>query len=564
MKLLNPAFFSAHPFRAITRAVLCALILTSCTPISPPTPLPSESTAPKAIEPTPPRPEEPTPPSTNDEVEILIEPFHFNERNDPSAAIDPSLLIQGDAAPDGSETNTFTQRPRYLPGELVDYVAQPGDTVPALAARFNTTEDQIMRNNPIIPVGATTMPPGFPMKIPISYRNPWGSAYQILPDALFAYGPYDASFNARAEVDRKPGWFKYYSTYVSGRNRRGGEIVQSIADDYSISPKLLLAILEYLTGALSEPRQPAEQKLTGVFGFPGVNSQSLNAQYNRLADYLNAAFYEYREGRMLTYELRDGQYYWADPWQNAASIALMQYFSRVLEPDAFFRAIGPDGFRRTYETLWGEIPPNAVTIEGSLTQPELRLPFEDNQSWAYTGGPHAAWGSSQPYAALDFAPPSSKTGCTPSDLWVVAPADGTVVRTATGLVILDLDGDGSERTGWNLLFLHLLTTSIPSTGTVVKTGDPLGHPSCDGGRSTGTHVHIARKYNGEWVSAGGILPFTLDGWHAEYGIGPYVGYLKRHSAIVIANSSADVSSLIHRGPAYVPTQTPTPKPRNAR
>ena len=212
MKLLNPAFFSAHPFRAITRAVLCALILTSCTPISPPTPLPSESTAPKAIEPTPPRPEEPTPPSAGDEVEILIEPIHFNERNDPSAAIDPSLLIQGDAAPDGSETNTFTQRPRYLPGELVDYVAQPGDTVPALAARFNTTEDQIMRNNPIIPVGATTMPPGFPMKIPISYRNPWGSAYQILPDALFAYGPYDASFNARAEVDRKPGWFKYYST----------------------------------------------------------------------------------------------------------------------------------------------------------------------------------------------------------------------------------------------------------------------------------------------------------------------------------------------------------------
>ena len=84
-----------------------------------------------------------------------------------------------------------------------------------------------MRNNPIIPVGAITMPPGFPMKIPISYRNPWGSAYQILPDALFAYGPYDASFNARAEVDRKPGWFKYYSTYVSGRNRRGGEIVRA-------------------------------------------------------------------------------------------------------------------------------------------------------------------------------------------------------------------------------------------------------------------------------------------------------------------------------------------------
>ena len=113
-----------------------------------------------------------------------------------------------------------------------------------------------MRNNPIIPADATTMPPGFPMKIPIHYRNPWGSAYQILPDALFGYGPYDVGFNPRAEVDRKPGWFKYYSAYVSQRSRRGGEIVQSIADDYSISPKLLLA----------SPRLPACSSRSAAFG----------------------------------------------------------------------------------------------------------------------------------------------------------------------------------------------------------------------------------------------------------------------------------------------------------
>src|SRR5512144_302246 len=53
-------------------------------------------------------------------------------------------------------------RPEYKPGELVDYIAQNGDTLPALAARFNTTVAEIMAANPIIPQEATTMPPGLP------------------------------------------------------------------------------------------------------------------------------------------------------------------------------------------------------------------------------------------------------------------------------------------------------------------------------------------------------------------------------------------------------------------
>src|SRR5215813_2001254 len=60
-------------------------------------------------------------------------------------------------------------RPEYKPGELVDYTAQTGDTLPALAVHFNTTVAEIMAANPIIPREATTMPPGFPMKIPIYY-----------------------------------------------------------------------------------------------------------------------------------------------------------------------------------------------------------------------------------------------------------------------------------------------------------------------------------------------------------------------------------------------------------
>jgi len=52
-------------------------------------------------------------------------------------------------------------RPEYGPGELVDYIAQSGDTLPALAARFNTTVDEIMEAIPVIPLIRFTGPRRF-------------------------------------------------------------------------------------------------------------------------------------------------------------------------------------------------------------------------------------------------------------------------------------------------------------------------------------------------------------------------------------------------------------------
>src|SRR3989304_196486 len=71
-------------------------------------------------------------------------------------------------------------------------------------------------------------------------------------------------------------------------------------------------------------------------------------------------------------------------------------------------------------------------------------------------------------------------------------------------------------------------------GTVVRQGAPLGPPSCEGGRATGTHFHFARRYNGEWTAAAGSLPIELDGWVAYYGEKPYEGTLGRGSKVVEA------------------------------
>jgi hypothetical protein len=173
-------------------------------------------------------------------------------------------------------------------------------------------------------------------------------------------------------------------------------------------------------------------------------------------------------------------------------------------------------------------------IPASLQQPQLILPFPPDRVWAYTGGPHATWGDSLPWGALDFAPPAVVGGCGYSTEWFTAPADGVIARSGDAAVVLDLDGDGDERTGWVVFFYHVAIDGRIAQGTKVTRGQNLGHPSCEGGRATGTHFHMARRYNGEWIEAGGPLAFDLDGWVAGYAETAYLGTLTRGSLIVTA------------------------------
>jgi hypothetical protein len=80
---------------------------------------------------------------------------------------------------------------------------------------------------------------------------------------------------------------------------------------------------------------------------------------------------------------------------------------------------------------------------------------------------------------------------------------------------------------------------------VLKQGDPVGRPSCEGGTATGTHVHIARKYNGQWIpAASSVLPFVMNGWIPVEGNRPYEGYLVRGSQTVRASTLSDTLSHI--------------------
>lgn len=463
------------------------------------------------------------------------------------AAVNRSNSTAGDsaAAPE-VQSASGSGRPNYRPGELVDYTAQSGDTLPALAIRFNTTVEEIRAANPFIPMDATSMPPGMPMRIPIYYLPLWGDPYQIIPDHAFVDSPTAIGFNTSAFIASQPGWLNGYRAYAGGEWRSGAGIVDYVATNFSVNPRLLLALLEYQAGALSDPATPATPY---VLGYIEKFHASVYLQLVWAANTLNNGYYGWRNGHLTTFDTAAGSQYRPDPWVNAGTAGLEYYFSRMLGGDAFTAAISPFGLARTYQEFFGDPWADEITlIPGSLRQPELPLPFPSGQVWTYTGGPHTGWGEGEPFAGIDFAPPSEHSGCfaAKSENHVIAMGDGMIVRSETGLVVLDLDGDGNERTGWVILYLHLATQGRAPLGLQVRRGDPVGLPSCEGGRTTGTHVHIARKYNGEWIPADGEIALILDGWVVRNGRQAYDGLLTKGGLTVIACDCSNANSQIRR------------------
>jgi LasA protease len=228
------------------------------------------------------------------------------------------------------------------------------------------------------------------------------------------------------------------------------------------------------------------------------------------------------------------------PALNAGTVALQYYLGQVYDSNGWVQSLSvAEGLPALYENMFGSQWLRVQQVEplfpADLVQPDLILPFFVGQVWSFTGGPHGAWEHDGAMAALDFAPIDDHSGCAQSPNYALASAPGLIVRSRYGVVVIDLDGDGQEQTGWTLLYLHIAKDGRIEQGEWVETGDLLGHPSCEGGLATGSHIHIARKYNGEWIPADGPLPFILSGWMAHAGEKPYQGTLTRDGVSIRAS-----------------------------
>jgi LasA protease len=465
------------------------------------------------------------------------------DRATPTETADPPII---EIRPE----NTAITTPVSVPVDTAPllYYTQAGDTLPVVAIRFGVNVDDINSPTGSIPK-AGLLTPNTLLIIPHMLVNTT-SPVKIIPDSELVYSPSAVDFDVADYINKAGGYLSRYKEWLGSTQwTSGAEIIQRIATENSINPRLLLALVEYQGGWVYGEPSNAKQE-----DYPlGKVELSLRGLYSQLAwavNQLSIGYYGWREGWVTDIQFSDGISARLAPDLNSGTVAIQYYFAQIYETPGWLGAIdATTGLPALYERMFGNPWIRAMEVEPlyppNLSQPEMILPFLVGQVWSYTGGPHGAWERDGARAAIDFAPGSTESGCVKSDAWVVASAPGLIIRAGNGAIMEDLDGDGNEQTGWDILYMHVNDLRVKA-GDWVETSDLLGHPSCEGGIATGTHVHFARKYNGEWISADGPLPMVLSGWTVHAGNEPYEGTMTNGDKMITSSIYGSSESLIIR------------------
>ncbi len=419
--------------------------------------------------------------------------------------------------------------------EIVDYIVQPNDSLSLIARSYGIDLTALMSANQIIDPNYLEV--GQQLTIPTADPSMEPSNFKIIPDSELVYSASAADFDVGS-------FLSHFSGYLSTL-AYADDVVLQVAEDYSINPRILLTTFEYQTSWLTSSNQnldasqpaPTDAWKTNVF-------QVLSA----IADTLNRGFYQWQSNQIAYFILKDGSYIPASSVINGGTAAIQYWASTLYDKSQWLNVVSENGIITLYQQYFGNPFQYSIDplIPEDLVSPEFIFPFERDVAWSFTGGPHPSWGDGSAWGALDFAPPGSPMGCVVSGDWVTAIADGLIVRNEFGEVLQDLDGDGLEQTGWEILYMHISSWQQVQAGTYVKAGEPIGHASCEGGISSGSHLHIARKYNGVWIPADGSLPFVLDGYRAESSGLAYDGFLVKNGASIEAWGVYRPESLVAR------------------
>ncbi|HET6847051.1 MAG TPA: LysM peptidoglycan-binding domain-containing protein [Anaerolineales bacterium] len=437
--------------------------------------------------------------------------------------------------------------PRSLPTPrqaTTQHTVQPGDTLGAIAQNYGVSVAALLATNGLDAGDLLSL--GTVLSIPAPELGTPGPSFKIIPDSELVYGPASAQFDVEAFVTSQGGFLAGYSEEIDTRVLSGSDIINLISRNYSVNPRLLLAVLEHQSKWVTES-DPRRTNQDYPLGFVNPNRVGLYRQLAWAATELNRGYYLWRAGAVGTWVLNDGAVVPIDPTINAGTAGVQSFFSILDSREQWNQDTAAFGLFQTYFLMFGnpfDLAIEPIVPPGNI-QPTLMLPFEPGVAWAFTGGPHAAWDSGSAWAALDFAPPDVM-GCAVSQQWVTAAGDGFIVRASDGAVVQDLDGDGYEQTGWNLLYMHIFEQDRVRAGEYLRAGERIGHPSCEGGVSNAAHLHFARKYNGEWIPADGTIPFNLQGWISSGDGQEYNGFLTLGSRRLEAEEGASDVNIITR------------------
>lgn len=331
-----------------------------------------------------------------------------------------------------------------------------------------------------------------------------------MPDDEFVHGPRLLDFDLTAYLQRTAPHLLPFTEFVA-----------HWCAYYSISPEVLLTVIEMRSGLVSRRAGLADVN-DPVAGL--VAGQDFREQVRNTLAALYADFYAFRAAAR------------GDDI-NAATYALLNLFRGPAAPAAF-AASAPalrQEFEDTHRRLFAGRTVAAAAGGGELVIPAappsdlLQLPWTNGQSWFF-GGVHTTDGSNVgPMSSLDFYRGGEPWGSDTSTAYVVAAHSGTATVFSSCFVRV------TSPSGWATNYYHLDGVQVFSGQQVSANqrlavyANTLAQATCQGGSSTGPHVHFSLLQNGAFTSIDGasLSGYVVHAGRYSYDIDPAFMWMTR-------------------------------------
>lgn len=371
---------------------------------------------------------------------------------------------------------------------------------------------------PLFPTLVASTPlPTRPAGTPLPTAQPTPERRFLSMDEL-VYAPDFDSVAIQNYLTAAGGDLADVSLYVDGRRYPFAEALIGQTLYYSVSPKIILALIEYQADLVTQPNQPSE-RYTWAVGYAGESGRfaGFGAQLRWATREL---FYARRDlPTRPALRFADGEVA-APAYLSNAQYVVARLLAPTIRSDRLDVALWQ--FNDTYERLFGGLP---VQVPVGTTPPAiLQWPLQQPvpiSSFFDHGGPFLTrdtaagivtyWGNTETDMAFAYNGHDGwDYAAAPPDL-VLAAAAGTVIFAGiaddncdTRAVIVD-HGDDLRTLYW-----HLSEITV-DVGQPVTAGAQLGVVG-NTGCSKGPHLHFGVQYRGVGIDPYGWCSNTPDPW----------------------------------------------------
>ncbi len=154
------------------------------------------------------------------------------------------------------------------------------------------------------------------------------SAERLLSDSEIHYGPTVGDFDAVAFAQSRDGFLTTYTEDIHGEILTGPEIVQLVAIESSVNPRLLLAFVEFRSGWVTGHPEGASRDIYPL-GFGAGADTGLYKELQITAKLLALGYYGWRDGELRYMDYDGGGTGRLDPTLNAGTVAILRLFSTL-------------------------------------------------------------------------------------------------------------------------------------------------------------------------------------------------------------------------------------------